>query len=125
MSCWVVPAVAAEFWGLSIEAVLQRVRDGHISHKTEQGFLFVDVAPWSTDYVAPKLGPKPPTFTLISDDEPADTDNHEGAEISQDDEDELLAPLSDEESESFSQLNWDQVRQQVGRTRRPPMTAAA
>lgn len=134
MSCWVVPAVAAEFWGIPVDAVLARVREGQVSHKTEQGFLFVDVAPWSVDFVTARpSGPPPPTFVAVAADETSSAFNEqpteiaaaEGEESAGDDEEGLLASLSDEETESFSRLSWQEVRRTVGRTRKPPIAAAA
>ena len=45
MSCWVVPAIAAEFWGIPLDTVLQRVHAGQVASKHEEGFTFVDVLP--------------------------------------------------------------------------------
>ena len=45
MSCWVVPMVEAEMWGVPVEAVLQRAKSGEVPSKSENGFMFVDVAP--------------------------------------------------------------------------------
>jgi hypothetical protein len=75
MSCWVVPALAAELWHIPLEHLLRGIRDGLIPSHDEQGFTFVDVA---------STGPRPkppPTFVLASEgerdgspppDEPAD-----------------------------------------------------
>ena len=45
MSCWGVPDVAAELWGISVEEVMQSVREGRIPSRREFHFLLVDVAP--------------------------------------------------------------------------------
>ena len=45
MSCWVVPQVAAEIWGISLTEVLQRIHSGTVISKMEYGFLLVDTAP--------------------------------------------------------------------------------
>src|SRR5437868_1301974 len=45
MSCWVVPNVAAEIWGISLDEVLQRIQSGSVVSKREYGFLLVDTAP--------------------------------------------------------------------------------
>ena len=48
MSCWVVPIVAAEIWGISLDEVMQRIQNGVVVSKREYGFLLVDTAPsWS------------------------------------------------------------------------------
>lgn len=64
MSCWVVPAIAAELWGVTLGHVLERVRDGSLSSRHEHGFTFVDVAPDSHTYHRPRRPgePAPPTF---------------------------------------------------------------
>ena len=43
MSCWVVPEIAADLWGIPLEQVFDRIRDGSIQSKCEGGFIFVDV----------------------------------------------------------------------------------
>src|SRR5687767_12895351 len=45
MPCWVVPAVAAEFWGVSVEQVLADVAAGRVATQREGGLLFVAVGP--------------------------------------------------------------------------------
>src|SRR5258705_7632416 len=45
MSCWVVPNVAAEIWGISLDEVMQRIQNGVVVSKREYGFLLVDTAP--------------------------------------------------------------------------------
>ena len=54
MSCWVVPDVAAELWGISVEEVMQSVREGRIPSRREFHFLLVDVAPDSPQMPAAK-----------------------------------------------------------------------
>src|SRR5689334_1550062 len=49
MSCWVVPAVAAEYWGVSLDVVWDRIYSDLVPHKTERGFVFIDVDPWNPD----------------------------------------------------------------------------
>ena len=65
MSCWVVPTVAAELWGCSVETILERARAGVIPIKTENGFMFIDVAP-DSDRCAPPKSIRPPTFTAVA-----------------------------------------------------------
>ncbi|HEY7089095.1 MAG TPA: hypothetical protein VH518_13455 [Tepidisphaeraceae bacterium] len=68
MSCWVVPSVAAELWGISVERILEGTRAGEIPSKTELGRMFVDVAPDSPKLQTPKAlrPPLPPTYTLVT-----------------------------------------------------------
>ena len=53
MPCWVVPAVAAEFWGVSVEQVMADVDAGRVGACTERDVLFVDVASALDAYPAP------------------------------------------------------------------------
>jgi hypothetical protein len=71
MSCWVVPAVAAEMWGIPVSAILCRARSGEVPTKSENGFLFIDVAPDSPTCEPPKfLRPAhPPTYVTVDADE--------------------------------------------------------
>ena len=68
MSCWVVPMVAAEMWGVPVEQILAKVRSGEVPSKAEDGFLFIDVAPGSPRCDPPKSlrQPHPPTYVVIS-----------------------------------------------------------
>ncbi len=66
MSCWVVPTVAAELWGVSVDTILTRARAGDVPTKTENGFMFVDVAPDSHRIETPK-SLRPPTYTVASE----------------------------------------------------------
>jgi hypothetical protein len=68
MSCWVVPAIAAEFWGVTLDVVWDRIRSDLVPHKTEQGFVFIDVDPWGPCEGAGHV--PPPTFVASS--EPAE-----------------------------------------------------
>src|SRR4051812_10985650 len=52
MSCWVLPSVAADLWGVSLDAVLEQVRAGAVASKIDEGSLVVDVGP-----LAPRPAP--------------------------------------------------------------------
>lgn len=145
MSCWVVPTVAAEYWGVSLDVVWRRIYDGLVPYKNDRGFVFVDVDPWTPDAKGALHHEPPPTFvtpqepllhstasTTASWQEPALAVAEErpnawevGYSIdrpeakTETDEDEL-PPLDDEESATFSRFSWHEVRQRVSRTRRPP-----
>jgi hypothetical protein len=144
MSCWVVPAVAAEYWGVTVAVVWERIYNDLVPHKTERGFVFVDVDPWQPNcdgfvihqppatYVPAEVvwAPQPVTSdsllrdTLIElDDELLAGDSLSDDEEALLDEDEL-PELDEEESATFGRLSWDEVRQTVARTRRPPPRAA-
>ena len=76
MSCWVVPTVAAELWGVPVEIVLERARSGLIHSKSENGFTFIDVAPGGESCHPPRglRGPHPPTFTVVTQGQPQQED---------------------------------------------------
>jgi hypothetical protein len=63
MSCWVVPAIAAEFWGVTLDVVWDRIYSDLVPHKTEQGFVFIDVDPWGPTVEGAGHVP-PPTFVM-------------------------------------------------------------
>jgi hypothetical protein len=71
MSCWVVPTVAAEIWGIPVELILHRIRSGQIEARTEEGFTFIDLAPEGPRFEPSRRLPseRPPTFTLITQEE--------------------------------------------------------
>lgn len=147
MSCWVVPAVAAEYWGVSLDAVWGRIYNDHVPHKVERGFVFVDLDPWRGDSSGGVGHEPPPTFVLADEsDEPAAEEDYadvlteaEPLETAswrrQSDEDDgeadeeptgerQLPELDEEESAAFGRLNWEEVREKVSRTRRPPPRSA-
>lgn len=69
MSCWVVPTVAAEWWGISLDQVMSRVHSGSVESKTEHGWLWVDIAPPGQPIQPPLRRVRrrpPPTFTAIA-----------------------------------------------------------
>jgi hypothetical protein len=125
MSCWVVPTIAAELWGVSVDHVLQQVRDGHLSHRLDEGFMFVDVAPngGGCGIVKP-VAMNPPTFTVLSEAEVEALCDETVADIEADaDEDgdeeaESQSPGDDEASVDLG--DWRAARQRVSRMRIPP-----
>src|SRR5215813_13524936 len=96
MSCWVVPSVAAELWGCTIDAVLNAISNGHVPSKEDEGFTFVDVAPESPKLQTPKplRPPIPETDTILS----------------QAEEDALQQPIASEEESEMSS-DWRKIRQ--------------
>ena len=112
MSCWVVPHIAAELWGCSVEQVLAQIAEGKLTTKHDGGFEFVDVAPDSPTIETPKaLRPvPPPTYTVVSREEIMALVGAAG-------------PEGDEESMDIS--DWREKREEAGRTRRAPATAIA
>ena len=68
MSCWVVPAIAAELWGVTLAQVLAGIADGTVRWQREHGFLFVDAAGrcQCTHTTRKPQGPPPPTFVPVT-----------------------------------------------------------
>jgi hypothetical protein len=134
MSCWVVPSVAAEFWGVSLDAVWARIYAGQVPHKRDGGFVFVDVAPWSADLHGVYQHEPPQTF-IAEQDAPLDPQEiallagsvvgfEEPREAKDEDIDEEELPLLEEEGPaSVSRFTWQEMRRRVGRTRIPPKAA--
>lgn len=142
MSCWVVPTVAAEYWGISLDLVLRRITDGLVPHMSDSGFVFVDVDPWATACTGAFRHTPPPTFVstaeilptiesssgnlLLDEDDPEENvESDSFAESSEEPEDSEqhagdLPELDEEETATFGRLSWEEVRQQVSRTRRAP-----
>jgi len=49
---WVVPSIAAEVWGVSLDHVMSQVRAGVVASREEFGFLWVEVT--ATSQLAPR-----------------------------------------------------------------------
>jgi hypothetical protein len=73
MSCWVVPSIAAELWGISLEQLMGQIRAGAVTSKTEHGFVMVDVAPDSERVAASPRRRRPRTRTFTPVVEPTST----------------------------------------------------
>ena len=115
MSCWVVPTIAAEIWGVSVDHLLQQVREGKLAYRVDEGFMFLDVEPPPQ----PKVE-RPPTFTVLSEAElDALRDAEEDYVVSQHDEDEESQLPGDDEA-SVELGDWRTARKRVGMTRIPP-----
>lgn len=134
MSCWVVPTIAAEIWGVSVDSILQRVRDGSLATHLDEGFTFVDVQP-----PPPPTIEHPPTFTVLSaaeaealqaeevaiEPEPQATIDDDHDHDDKDDEDEEAESQSPDDDEASVELgDWRAARQRVGMTRIPPGRSA-
>jgi hypothetical protein len=132
MSCWVVPTIAAEFWGVTLDVVWNRIGSGLVPQKTESGFVFIDLYPWTPGAGGTPLHTPPPTFVPASEQSCIVSQDTQGLlpdERFLDDEDpaeELNSPddalpeLDEEEEATFGRLTWQEVRQQVSRQRRGP-----
>jgi len=128
MSCWVVPSLAAELWRMPLDLVLQRMKDGLIPSKREDGWTFIDVAPAGPQTPNPPLLPpeqRPATYTLVEtpQDIPADTsaDIEEAALAALTaaaSDPEMLSPVDEEEPGSLG--DWRAARARNARLRVPP-----
>ncbi len=118
MSCWVAPSIAAELWGISLDQVMAKARQGEVASCTEHGFFLVGLA---SDLAAQQDRSNPPTYTpvdspinaveleaLTEDDKSIDAADNETAGA---------IPL-DEESAELE--DWREVRKRMGRMRIPP-----
>lgn len=101
MSCWVVPSVAAELWGMTVGQVLEQVRLGSVPTKTELGFTLVDVAPNSPCLPGGMREPAGPAKTYVKVGE-------------------QQAPQPQEEA-----YDWQRARRQTQTLRRPPVRVPA
>lgn len=108
MSCWVVPSIAAELWGISVQQVYEQMRTGQIRSKVDAGFTFVDVAPHSPVFETPrKQHPtKPPTYTVVASEQNSSPQQ------------------SQEADETIDLGDWRQAREEAQKLRRPPAIAA-
>lgn len=140
MSCWVVPTVAAEYWGISVDLVLRRMSEGLVPQMSQSGFVFVDIDPWATACTGAFRHEPPPTFVSAAEPIAAvesawspssifvDGAEESSAELLLEDAEDTEEPeledelpdLDEEESATFGRLSWEEVRHQVSRTRRPP-----
>jgi len=127
MSCWVVPSVAAELWGCSIDAVLSGIRHGHLPTREDGGFTFVDVAPNSPRIetpLLPRISP-PPTYTAVSPQELEALMGYPlpGPLMSSASEDAVSSDEPSIEEDSEYSGDWQRVRRRVARTRIAPQSA--
>ena len=125
MPCWVAPTLAAEIWRIPIEQLMRRIESGEIPVRREDGFLFVDVAPYGPRVERPNHPPgeRPATYVTIDtveEPEPAVMVTDEEATV-------LLMPSSDEaemgpadDTASTNLGDWRAARRKAARTRVPP-----
>lgn len=131
--------MAAEYWGVTLDVVWRRIYNGLIPHKSDGGFIFVDVDPWSVDAEGKMYHEPPATFVTpeeldaiealeapvvshFQSEEPGES-SWEAEELPDEDdgaEESALPELDEDESATFGRLSWTEVRRQVSRTRKPP-----
>lgn len=105
MSCWVVPSIAAEIWGVTVDQIIEGMKAGQIPSKSELGRTFVDVAPDSPVMESPKpAGPRPATYTVVTEEEQA-------------------ALQGDLEDDTIDLGDWREAREGAEKRRRPPLAA--
>jgi hypothetical protein len=132
MSCWVVPALAAEIWGIPLQQILDAIRSGKLPAKSAIGLTFVDVAPAGpkarTGFRPPAAAPN--TFTSapladeLSDAEVAALSHAStGDDASARDGDEEILSTVDEYEDG--KLDWRQARRSASRLRLAPRRLAA
>src|SRR4051794_24771063 len=112
MSCWVVPTIAAELWGCSVDQVMSKIRSGELPTRDEAGWTFVDVAPDSPTIESPKCM-RPSTYTDVLS----------AAEVEA-----LESPMkiaASSESDEREMGDWREARQNASTTRRAPVAKAA
>jgi hypothetical protein len=101
MSCWVVPSLAADYLGITLDELMQRVNAGAMTIRSEDGFDMVDVAPDSPRQgkaAAPK--PRPAGYPIGKPREP------EGS-------------FDADERDTFG--DWRAARASTARTRKAPI----
>jgi hypothetical protein len=132
MSCWVAPTLAAEIWQISLELLMSRIASGEIPVRNEDGFIFVDVAPYGHRVERPNRAPRerPAMCTPIENDGPLMVTEAEAAALSFEPPpplslasaalaaDEEMGPA--DETASTTLGDWRAVRRKTARTRVPP-----
>lgn len=118
---------------MSLSVVWDRIYSDLVPHKTERGFVFIDVDPWNPTPSGELHHKPPPTFvksegerqtgessTVVCEEDETFLDDRldEDEELMLDGGD--LPELDEEESATFGRLSWQEVRANVSRTRRPP-----
>ena len=116
MSCWVVPTVAAELWGCSLESVLAAIRHGNVLTKDEGGWTFIDVAPES------------PRMASVAERQATQL----AAVVTAEEEEALVGVGADEEYEQEFEdeqtrvlEDWKRARERAAETRTAPARIAA
>ena len=135
MPSWVLPAVAAELWGVTVEHVLAEVSAGRVRSRTEREFTFVDIDPNGDTGSADRpsesrrlayrrslawamVAPSAPIVTaeerdaLLGDPVMEQRDADENGPLGDAPEPAQLSP--------DDVPDWQQVRARVSRMRRPP-----
>ncbi|MCC6423673.1 MAG: hypothetical protein IT447_09375 [Phycisphaerales bacterium] len=119
---WVVPAIAAELWNVSVQHIMDCIREGRIPSRSENGFVFVNVAPHNAGITPPKKRPedRPPTYVMV---QPAESTVNESADLLSPEElEELQEPLEDDGPSDLTLVH--HRRHETSRLRTPPRRVA-
>ena len=120
MSCWVVPNVAAEIWGISLDEVMHRIQSGAVVSKREYGFLLVDTAPigplFKSTAADGKAKPRTwvPVQTWVEAGDKEESIDDAGVDLAVD------GDSIEEEPDDGIALGWQQMRIAHARLRKPP-----
>lgn len=134
MSCWVAPAIAAEYWRVSLEHVLGKIQNGSIPTRSENGFTFVDIMPHVPDVApaaAPRNEPPPPTYVVVSRDElealGATEEQIAEEELVEEGLEHTIDPeeFTPDEQGELPTISWSSARSHAARLRVPPRRMAA
>jgi hypothetical protein len=71
MSCWVVPSIAAEFWRVPLDHVLDQLRRNALPVRQENGFTFIDILPDPAPATPLPRDRRPPTYAAAPLPQPA------------------------------------------------------
>ena len=128
MPCWVAPTLAAEIWHIPLADLMRRIASGEVPSRNEDGFLFVDVAPYGPRVERPNrpAAERPPTFPALEEDDAVIA--QEPTVLVTDAEATMLLVSSADESEmgppdetaSANLGDWRTARRRAARTRLPP-----
>lgn len=138
MPCWVVPTLAADYWNVPLQEVLDCIQSGVVRTLQFGYFSFVDVVP--VDEACTPHGARRgllPTFVPLSDAEnraliaqlPSPTDSDADLAVEEIEGEDLETMQiaqphdTDEEAPPLGSQAWQASRQKAGRLRRPPMAA--
>jgi hypothetical protein len=147
---WIVPSIAAEMWGISLEQVIQGIQSGSIPSRNEHGFVFVrhgendapEVARVPTAFapvpavmqVAAAAGEVPVEQTAIAInpaaipavEEIGDRGAAEPAEIEHDGDDTGEGKAADHDYLNFLKHSgdWQRARREAAKLRHPPFGQA-
>ena len=140
MPSWVLPAVAAELWGCSIEHVMAEVAAGRVRSRTEREFTFVDVDPDGVGAVMEEPSEsrrlayrRSLAWAMVAPSTPVVTAEERDALLNepvldQGDPAEDAPPGDAPEPQALTDddvPDWEAVRARVARTRRPPQLRQA